>query len=434
MAQARIFLEKYSKWGLGKTALVVKSVGGLASATIGVVAESVITGKPPTVESVLKSSVVAVAYVLGGPVGGIIASTVIIAAENGLFDDIENPFSNLSSNPSPSGAPSLQDQALSQPTGPAAAYSRALAHGTPQEIARAAMNLPEVYDDAILRAAAGYGVYDRVIDNDRSSKDKGRSGHDDHDPGDNRSHDNDKNTRGSRHDDDHGGGKGGKKDTGGHGNDTGRYGGGGKGGKKDTGGHRDDRKTSDKKGSDDDKNSRPDRSPPENDPDTTGPRPILLDLDGNGIEITDLTKSTQFVDATGDGLQNRTAWAGAGDGVLFYDPDNLNAIVEKRQYVFTEWDPTATSDMEALASYFDSNGDGVLDASDAEFANFKVLVTNADGSTTAMTLAQLNITSINLTADATHIELPDGSMTGETIFIPNNNSAGKSTQSLGGYQ
>ena len=162
--------------------------------------------------------------------------------------------------------------------------------------------------------------------------------------------------------------------------------------------------------------------------------PIILDLDGNGIEIIDLTKSTMFVDATGDGLQNRTAWAGAGDGVLFYDPDNLNAIVEKRQYVFTEWDPTATSDMEALASYFDSNGDGVLDASDAEFANFKVLVTNADGSTTAMTLAQLNITSINLTADATHIELPDGSMTGETIFIPNNNSAGKSTQSLGGYQ
>lgn len=40
--------------------------------------------------------------------------------------------------------------------------------------------------------------------------------------------------------------------------------------------------------------------------------------------------------------------------------------------------------------------DGVLDASDAEFANFKVMVTNADGSTEAKTLAQLNITSINI--------------------------------------
>ena len=64
----------------------------------------------------------------------------------------------------------------------------------------------------------------------------------------------------------------------------------------------------------------------------------------------------------GSGLLHRTAWAGAGDGVLFHDPDNTGEITEKRQYVFTEWDPTATNDMEALRAVFDSNGDGVLDA------------------------------------------------------------------------
>ncbi len=69
--------------------------------------------------------------------------------------------------------------------------------------------------------------------------------------------------------------------------------------------------------------------------------------------------------------------------------------------------------------------DGVLDASDAEFANFKVLVTDTDGSTEAKTLAQLNITSINLTADATHIELPDGSMiTGQTTFTYTDDTTG----------
>jgi hypothetical protein len=93
-----------------------------------------------------------------------------------------------------------------------------------------------------------------------------------------------------------------------------------------------------------------------------------------------------FVDATGDGLLNRSAWAAAGNGVLFYDPDDTGAIVEKRQYVFTEWDPTATSDMEALAAVFDSNGDGVIDAQDAEWANFKM--TEADGSTSALALDQ----------------------------------------------
>jgi hypothetical protein len=78
-----------------------------------------------------------------------------------------------------------------------------------------------------------------------------------------------------------------------------------------------------------------------------GNRPIILDLDDIGIKITELSKSTVFMDASGDGLSNRTAWAAAGNGVLFYDPNNTGEITEKRQFVFTEWDPTATNDLEA---------------------------------------------------------------------------------------
>ena len=128
------------------------------------------------------------------------------------------------------------------------------------------------------------------------------------------------------------------------------------------------------------------------------------------------------MDATGDGLDNRIAWAAAGNGVLFYDTDapgtdGFDKISEKRTFIFTEWDPTATSDIEALRSVFDSNGDGVFDASDDEWANFKVLVTKDNGKLVAKTLAQLGITSIDLTADATNIELPDGSViTGQTTF------------------
>jgi len=102
-----------------------------------------------------------------------------------------------------------------------------------------------------------------------------------------------------------------------------------------------------------------------------------------------------FVDG-GDGLEHRTAWAGAGDGVLFFDVGGDGEITEQREYVFTEWDPTAGSDLEALASYFDTNGDGKLDANDDEWANFKVMVTNADGTTTALTLVQLGITEVDL--------------------------------------
>ena len=109
-----------------------------------------------------------------------------------------------------------------------------------------------------------------------------------------------------------------------------------------------------------------------------GPQPIILDLDGDGVQISELSRSTRFVDG-GEGLLHKTAWAAAGNGVLFFDPDGRNAITERRQYVFTEWNPTASGDIEALRSVWDSNGDGKLTAADAEFAKFRVLVTYADG-------------------------------------------------------
>lgn len=71
------------------------------------------------------------------------------------------------------------------------------------------------------------------------------------------------------------------------------------------------------------------------DPGYVGPQPILLDLDGDGVKITEYQNSTQFMTGK-DGLQHRSSWTGAGDGVLFYDPDSRNAITEARQYVFTE--------------------------------------------------------------------------------------------------
>nr|WP_319512889.1 DUF4214 domain-containing protein [uncultured Cohaesibacter sp.] len=154
-------------------------------------------------------------------------------------------------------------------------------------------------------------------------------------------------------------------------------------------------------------------------------KPIILDLDGDGIKVVSLDRSTVFMDADGDGLFQRTAWADSGDAVLFFDPDGHDTIVESSQYVFSEWDPTATSDMEALASVFDSNGDGVLSAADDDFADFKVMITNENGSTTTKTLTEVGIAEINLTADASNIELSDGSaITGQSTFTKTDGSTG----------
>jgi trimeric autotransporter adhesin len=137
--------------------------------------------------------------------------------------------------------------------------------------------------------------------------------------------------------------------------------------------------------------------------------PILLDLDGDGIDITPLSSSNMFFDMAGDGKQHRTAWAGAGDGVLVRDAGNDGVIKLSNEIDFTEWDSTAKSDMQALLNVFDTNHDGKLSAGDADWSLFKVLVTNADGTTTLKTMAELGITSIDLISNNQEVVLSDGS-------------------------
>lgn len=153
--------------------------------------------------------------------------------------------------------------------------------------------------------------------------------------------------------------------------------------------------------------------------------PIVLDLTGAGLNITELGSSGQFVDMTGTGYQSRTAWAGAGNGVLVFDVNGSGSIDSPQEIQFTDWDPTATTDMQALRDVFDTNHNGQLDAGDTNFAAFKVLVTNADGTTTLRTLAELGIASINLTTDNNRTVLADGSViAGQTTFTRADGSTG----------
>jgi hypothetical protein len=152
---------------------------------------------------------------------------------------------------------------------------------------------------------------------------------------------------------------------------------------------------------------------------------VVLDLAGNGIKITPLSSSNMFFDMAGDGYQHRTAWAGAGNGVLVLDLAGTGLITQRNQVVFTDWDPSAQSDMQALANIFDTNHNGQIDAGDAQFASFKLLVSNADGTTSLQTLAQAGIQSINVIADARTIVQPDGSLIqGQTTFTRTNATTG----------
>ncbi len=88
-------------------------------------------------------------------------------------------------------------------------------------------------------------------------------------------------------------------------------------------------------------------------------------------------------------------------------------VTNVSEYAFTQYG--GNTDLEGLRAGFDSNGDGVLDANDARFGEFAVWQdANGDGVSDAgevKTLAELGITSINLTSNGK----TDASQTGMLV-------------------
>ncbi len=160
--------------------------------------------------------------------------------------------------------------------------------------------------------------------------------------------------------------------------------------------------------------------------DPTQGNPILLDLDGNGVKIAEQNSSNVFFDMAGDGTQHRTAWAGAGDGVLVRDAGGDGIIKARNEVDFTEWDPTAKSDMQALRDIFDTNHNNKLDSGDTDWSLFKVMVTNADGTTSLQTLSSAGIASIDLISNNQEVELSDGSkIAGTASYTKTGGGTGK---------
>ena len=88
--------------------------------------------------------------------------------------------------------------------------------------------------------------------------------------------------------------------------------------------------------------------------------PLAIDLDGNGIETSNIKNGVYF-DIDSDGFAEKTAWLNAKDAFLAIDR-NKNGVIDNATELFG--DLTAENGFEALKA-MDSNGDGVIDANDA---------------------------------------------------------------------
>lgn len=97
--------------------------------------------------------------------------------------------------------------------------------------------------------------------------------------------------------------------------------------------------------------------------------PIVLDLDGDGVELVDLDQSTASFDFDGDGIDEQIGWVGADDGLLVFDANGDGVIDQADEVAFVSYLEGAQTDLEGLAA-FDTNGDGLLTEADAAAGGF----------------------------------------------------------------
>src|SRR5581483_880757 len=133
--------------------------------------------------------------------------------------------------------------------------------------------------------------------------------------------------------------------------------------------------------------------------------PIVLDLDGGGVQLTDRGQNNAQIDLDGDGVADKTGWVGSGEGILAIDRNGDGRVTNAAEISCTGDKAGAKSDLDGLSA-FDSNGDGQISALDADFAKFMVWQdANGDGKAEAgevHSLADAGVQSISLAGTATH--------------------------------
>ena len=130
--------------------------------------------------------------------------------------------------------------------------------------------------------------------------------------------------------------------------------------------------------------------------------PLVLDLDGDGVETLSMASGVYF-DHDGNGFAQKSGWVHGDDGLLVLDR-NGNGLIDNGSELFgnntqLSGGANAANGFAALAE-LDGNGDGVIDANDAAFGDLRVWRDmNGNGQADAgelFTLSELGIASLNV--------------------------------------
>lgn len=132
--------------------------------------------------------------------------------------------------------------------------------------------------------------------------------------------------------------------------------------------------------------------------------PLVIDLNGNGIELTDVRKGKGVLfDITGDGQKEQVSWVAPTDGIVVYDR-NGNGIIDNGKELFGDQHGAANG-FEELAK-FDTDQNGTIDKNDNVYNDLKIwrdLNRNGYSETKEMkTIEEYGIKSIDVNKDNTH--------------------------------
>jgi Ca2+-binding RTX toxin-like protein len=150
--------------------------------------------------------------------------------------------------------------------------------------------------------------------------------------------------------------------------------------------------------------------------------PLILDLDGDGVELTALSgtgAAPVYWDIDNDGFGEASAWVKSDDGLLALDK-NGNGKIDNHAELFG----TSTKDGFSVLKALDTNKDGRISAADADFAKLRVWRDlNQDGVSQAnelFTLAKLGIASINVNAAKVDYSIAGNKVTHEASYTLTN--------------
>lgn len=152
--------------------------------------------------------------------------------------------------------------------------------------------------------------------------------------------------------------------------------------------------------------------------------PLVLDLDGDGVEMTATQNGVMF-DYDNDGELELTAWVEADDGFLVQDR-NGDGVINDRSEMFG--DMFGYADGFAHLGSLDTNNDGLIDSQDAEWSDLRVWRDlDQDGvsdENELFSLDDLGVESINI-AETTSVdqEIGDNYISDKSIYMTTDGEA-----------